>query len=1209
VRQLNCTFPLGRSIINLTDTTNSKVIAASRYTVATHNSTHMKVIIPEAVIASNGTAYNLFTSSVSSVNSLLKDYVYNSPSRSLSFMCLLKKADGNVYASLDLWVSIWNSTAEISHVTGTTGAGGWLNSTITLPAIEHSYNLRANCTGGVAYVTVYVTKITVTLSVSDARIDIVTPASMPGTALYSVDSSWVPSGTITVSGNSSTITSGAYTYAPTYSTKGKRTMTVTAAVDGGGVNSLTAQVSEDVIWDRIKITNSGVGDGRVSVGDMDLFWATAELDYDGHALGSGDSLIISGIVMTWNATSSRFEGTDVQSSVGIINYDTFTSGTEATYGITVGFMNGFSESISWDKARVYYQVLNDSTATVGQAIEYRVKIILLLDGHALGSGDTVTANAGAMSWDAGNGWFEVTKTLNTVGNYTFSISSLLEGTYGIDAFEANVSDPLGTWEGWIVLTLSVTDDRIPTGNNASLPVAAEYGWNGTACSLLSITLNDTTIQTNPGTYGYTATAAEELVYHITNFTCNSVSVGFDRLVEFDKGNNVTGTVHPGEWVRNWFKLRSELDGAFMESGSLSINGSAATWDPGSSHWYLDVPVNWWNVAKSYVVTVASWDVYGIDTLNSGVATNSTSFTSTGWVAVTLSFSRTRIDLGTNAITYLIVTKVYGWNGTACSLTVYALNDTTTKGSVGTWWFKMASLTESIYDITNFTTNSVSMTWDIVEGLLNLSGAVLHRIDAGSNATILFPQLWYASDHSPFSGTLTLNDTTTKDVPGRYGYEIASITDTLYLLTGFTTNATYAVFDAMNVTDVTWGGMDSSGNIKLIPVVKSAYDGSTFTGYVDINGTRGAIGATITVPFSQSGPLIVRGWNETTYGLTRAIANMTWNVYLAQYKLTSQDNKTVSATYSAPSNLLQVVATTTHVLVKCPSPYMVQIDGSVKAPGDGWSYSSGVLNIALPTSWANIYFAIPTGGSTGSSGSGGGAVSMPYPQEVFLKGIYRGESKTIVGDKILLVLSYGVDNPSQRPIGAAWLLVDLPQEYSTMSWTGVFENTRPLVANTTTKVGEVKVQIFNVTYPDARTVSVKVDYTDQMKNPWLTILNLGITKVTVGHLVSLGICVPLLVIGVFMGNPYVIGLSVILYVLMAWGFGVGLVPFAVLPSTPDEWSSWLSGGFDSIVSGVAGWLYSFLDTTLWDLGVWRLNFATAAVITVVALVVVWIKVKK
>jgi hypothetical protein len=237
------------------------------------------------------------------------------------------------------------------------------------------------------------------------------------------------------------------------------------------------------------------------------------------------------------------------------------------------------------------------------------------------------------------------------------------------------------------------------------------------------------------------------------------------------------------------------------------------------------------------------------------------------------------------------------------------------------------------------------------------------------------------------------------------------------------------------------------------------------------------------------------------------------------------------------------------------------------------------------------------------------VTLAYPAEVFLKGVFKGESKTIVGDKILLVLSYGVDNPSQRPIGAAWLLVELPQDYSAMFWTGVFENTRPLIANRTTKVGEVKVQIFNVTYPDARTVAVKVDYTDQMKNPWLTVWNIGVAKITVGHLVALGICIPLLVIGIFMGNPYVIGGSVIFYILLALGFGVGLAPFAALPSTPDEWSAGLSGAAGSLLSGAAGWIYGVLDSTAFTVGILRINIASLAVVTAIALFIVWIKVKK
>jgi len=976
-----------------------------------------------------------------------------------------------------------------------------------------------------------------------------------------------------------------------------------------------------VIVDRIKVSSYSVSDSRANVNDNVNIDATLVYEYSSAAITTG--------TITINGYSASHQGSGVyritrtSASVTSVTYNT-VAGSESTYGLTTVNQNSQSTTVIWDRLTVNYKAVDDSRRDISTSGEVRFKLRSEYDSAFVQAG-TVSVNGSSASWDSGNSWWKLSVSQSSVCLKDYIVTAVSWSTYSITALNSGVSTNSTAiiWDRIIVNYKAVDDDRrdISTSGEVRFRLRSEYdsafvtagsvSVNGSAASWdagngwwkIPYTLNAVGIRyfivdfVSWSTYGITALNS--------GISSNSTSIIWDRLIISAKGNNATLATVLGDPIRVEFKLRSEYDSAFVQAGSLSVNGSAATWDAVNSWWCLDVVAPIPPDLVSYVVTSSSWSTYGITALNAGIATNATSFASGGWIEVTLTVVDNRIDVSSNVS--ITVLAVYGWNSTPCSLSAFALNDTTTKDIVGIYGFKVNSLTESPNGITTFASNSLYVIFDRVEGLLNLTGGVSHRIDAGSNATILFPQLWYAFDHAALAGSLTLNDTTTKTTPGRYGYEIASVTDSLYNLTGFTTNSTYVIFDAMNVTGVTFEGFDSSGNVRLKPVVKSAYDGSAFTGYVDINGTKGQSGATVAVPFSATGCLIIRGWNDTTYGLTRALVNSSWLVYLSKYKVTSKENKTMTALYLALSDLLQIIASNATVQIKCPAPYIVQIDGVAKAPGDKWHYiaATGVLELDLTASWANVYYSAPSsGGSSSGESSGGG---MPYPIEVVLPTTFLGESKTIKGSSVYLILTYAVDNTAQRPIAEAWLLMNVPSQYSALAWDAVYEGQKKLMANATSQ--GIKTQVFNVTYPDSRRVDVMIDYTAKVGNPYMAVWNILGMKITFGHLIALLITIPILLFALFWqnkGNIWLIIGDVLLYTLLTiLIFHVDLVPLALLPSSPDEWSAWFSSALGSVLSGI----YSFLDTTIYTLGPLRLNLFSGLVVVIVGLGALILKARK
>jgi hypothetical protein len=667
--------------------------------------------------------------------------------------------------------------------------------------------------------------------------------------------------------------------------------------------------------------------------------------------------------------------------------------------------------------------------------------------------------------------------------------------------------------GWVEITLSVIDDRVDVSTNATISVTKVYGWNSTPCALSTFVLNDTTIHGAVGRYGFEVSSLTETTYGITNFTTNSVymiwdqltvnykavdddrrdvstsgevrfrlrseydsafvtagsisvngsaaswdagnswwklsvsqssvceknyivtavswstygitalnsgvstnstSIIWDRLIISAKHSNATSATVLGDPIKVWFKVRSELDGLFVSAGTLDINGSASTYNSTSGYWYLDVVAPAPPNLVSYMVTSVSWSTYGISALNAGVATNATSFASGGWIEVTLTVVDNRIDAGSNAS--ITVVTVYGWNSTPCSLSAFALNDTTVKNIVGRYGFTVSSLTETPHGITVFASNSVFVIYDRVEGLLNLSGAIAHRINAGSNASLQFPQLWYAFDCTPFVGTVALNDTTIHGAVGRYGYKIASITDTAYGLTVFTTNSTYVIFDAIDVNAVTWTGMDTSGNVKLNVTLKSAFDSIPFKGHLSINGTVGQNSTAMTISFTRSGHLFITAINETNYGLTRAGINKTWCVYLSNYKVVSSLNLTLSIVWYDSSKILTVVTTHDVFYVACPLPNALMMNGFPKTYGDAWSYSAGVLKVNVTSTTVGIWFlplSTPTfpGGNTW--------------QKIYLGTLLVNFSRVIIEDHVEEIRVYRIDNVAKVEIASAWIIVGMP----------------------------------------------------------------------------------------------------------------------------------------------------------------------------------------
>ncbi|MFQ5950763.1 MAG: hypothetical protein ACE5KH_01600, partial [Candidatus Geothermarchaeales archaeon] len=206
------------------------------------------------------------------------------------------------------------------------------------------------------------------------------------------------------------------------------------------------------------------------------------------------------------------------------------------------------------------------------------------------------------------------------------------------------------------------------------------------------------------------------------------------------------------------------------------------------------------------------------------------------VIVELDVEDSRIDVGSEAS--VSWTATYAYDGLPFNGTL-TLNEPLSKGEVGLVEYTVASIDDPLYGLTGFTSNTVPVVFDTVQVTLSAS-----RFDVGSEADILVDAV-YTYDGQPLSGTVALNDTLMKDEVGEYGYTAASVTDELYGLTTFESNAVSVIFDRVLVTlSVADGRIDVGSSAEVAWTGTYEYDDAPFQGSVSLSNplSRSDVGA-------------------------------------------------------------------------------------------------------------------------------------------------------------------------------------------------------------------------------------------------------------------------------------------------------------------------------------------------------------------------------
>jgi len=294
--------------------------------------------------------------------------------------------------------------------------------------------------------------------------------------------------------------------------------------------------SQTIIWDRIQVLTTTVDDARLDVGANCEIHVTLWLEYDGTLLGSGDSVVLDGVAMTWNSGDSRFELNRSQATVGMWSYYV-NSSVQATYGISALDLNGNSVNVIWDQIIVESYSVADNRVNIDDSVNIDVTIKFEYDDYPVENG-TVSINSIVAS-PLGNGIWRIIESKSTVQGITYDTVACSGNTLGISSVNQNGQSQLVIWDQLNVY-IQADSDTVQNDVQVNFTLTVTFEYDTTPCTTytLRIVRNSTYWHTFTNAnksqfidsnsdlkYNYTASIVLlETTYGITVFTTNLETV-------------------------------------------------------------------------------------------------------------------------------------------------------------------------------------------------------------------------------------------------------------------------------------------------------------------------------------------------------------------------------------------------------------------------------------------------------------------------------------------------------------------------------------------------------------------------------------------------------------------------------------------------------------------------------------------------------------
>jgi hypothetical protein len=487
-------------------------------------------------------------------------------------------------------------------------------------------------------------------------------------------------------------------------------------------------------------------------------------------------------------------------------------------------MNGQSVTVVWDRLDVYGFGVSKSRLNVGDYAVVWVKLRYSYDAVVFdGAKGSVSVGGVSASWDATNSRWYINETRSSVCKVDYaSPSSFTDNTYGLTAISGSAVQSV-IWDRILVQSSGVVDGRVNVGDSDTVYFVLKYEYdlalvsdgsvlvNGSAATYSAVNMrwelnvSQSTVCSNC----YYVSAVSGNLYGITviNHQASYPQVIWDRVkVESGGITPSSSRVNVGSSVKVYFVVKYEFDGALVTDGVVQFNGSSASYNASAGRWELSVvhdsAGNW-----SYGVSGVSGNLYGITVLS-----DSAGLKSCVWDRIQFydgGVTGSRVDVGSFVYVWFKARYEYDQapfngsvgsvyiNGSLASWDGFRWLKTFNSSSVVKLYFAVSGVVDNAYNLTAYIV-SVDTPSTVFDKVLCTLSVADDRINIASTAQITISSV-YAYDNTPFQGYVRVNDTDFRKMSaGKYGFTITAISDNLYGLTVFESNAVSVVWDGLSV---------------------------------------------------------------------------------------------------------------------------------------------------------------------------------------------------------------------------------------------------------------------------------------------------------------------------------------------------------------------------------------------------------------------------
>lgn len=369
--------------------------------------------------------------------------------------------------------------------------------------------------------------------VSDPRIDVGKSTTVFFVLKYEYDSSFVSDGTIYINDTKATydVALNRWEVLTSHTYVGDWIYSITGVT--GNAHNITAINDvcgpQKAIWDSIIVAEKGVEDSRINYNSVGRVYFKLRSEYDNEPITSS-SLTINNTSASWNNTGQYWYISYNLPSVGRRNFVVDSVNWDA-FGITAldGGVASNSTYIIWDKLVVSYAGSYKKRINVNSYGKPMFSVRSEYDGSPIVSG-TLTINGEHAEYNSTGHYWYVLYLSTSVGLNKFYVDSIRWDTYNITALNSGMTANTTSiiWDR-INVTLSILDDRINIGDNASIGFTGVYEYDGTPW-LGRIVLNDTTVKYLAGRWRFTVSSVEDRNYGLDAFYGNTITCIWDRVI-------------------------------------------------------------------------------------------------------------------------------------------------------------------------------------------------------------------------------------------------------------------------------------------------------------------------------------------------------------------------------------------------------------------------------------------------------------------------------------------------------------------------------------------------------------------------------------------------------------------------------------------------------------------------------------------------------